>query len=237
MAERRFFTFPENVDLKKGFLTLPEDEAHHAVKVLRLKAGDRIEVIDGKRVYIAEVKSADKKKVTASILGYEVSDEKYPKLVLCQGFVKGKKADFIVEKATELGADEIVFFPTEHSVGVFDEKKQERLLKIAREASKQSRRVNIPDVKVLRSFFVPQMKSGEIGILFDPRAERNIKDGMEKPSEVETVYIFVGPEGGFSSDEVRMLEESSITAYRIDVPVLRTETASIVALAVVSVLF
>lgn len=237
MTERRFFTFPENVDLKKGFLKLPEDESHHAVKVLRLKAGDKIEVIDGERVYLAQIKQANKKEVIANILNINVPKEKYPKVVLCQGFVKGKKADFIVEKATELGADEIIFFPTEYSVAVFDEKKKEKLLRITREASKQSKRASIPEVKVLNSFFAPQIKTGELGILFDPNASRDIREGIEKPLNVKKIYIFVGPEGGFSPAEVQTLEEKSIKSYKINVPILRTETASLVALTIAAVLF
>lgn len=232
MSDRRFFAFPEGVNLKSGFIKLPEEEAFHAFKVLRLKEGDSVEVIDGKHVYSAQIERIKKDELLVRIISYREAQRRLPEIVLCQSFVKGKKADFIVEKATEMGADEILFFPAEYSVGDYDEKKLKRFEKVSREAAKQSKRDYLPQIKIMNSLYLPALKSDEAGILFDPYAEESIRNAaLNRNKDLKKVYIFVGPEGGFSRDEVRRYAENNVRAYRFDTPVLRAETAALAALA------
>lgn len=237
MPERRFFTFPELVDKENGYLRLPDDEIHHALNVLRLKQGSKIVVIDGSTVYQGRIESASKKDFLVVIEKSRPVLRKEPRIVLWQAFVKGRKASFVVEKATEAGVDEIVFFPAERSVAKYGRTKLEKLKKIAIQASKQSKRDYIPSIRFEETFDNHFFDNDRIGIALDICGEElSIKKLMqEKP--VKEVNVFVGPEGGFTEDEIKLFANNGVRSFRLNLPVLRTETAALAAVILASVIF
>jgi len=235
VVKRRFVTYPELV--KGDRLFLPEEEAHHAIRVLRLKPGDAVSVIDGIRVYEGKIESISKKEVSVKIETRREAVRKRPEIILYQAFVKGKKAEFIVEKTTEAGVDEIVFFSADHSVAVFDERKISRLSKIALQASKQSGREYAPVVRRLERFEFPVLDRGEIGFFLDPKGETLTPAGVDSGRELKRVYVFVGPEGGFSAQEKEAALKMGISVIRLNYPVLRTETAALAAVLITSFLY
>lgn len=235
MAERRFVTHPELV--KGDRLFLPEEEVHHAVRVLRLKPDDAVTVIDGSYVYEGKIESVSKKEVSVKIETRRKAVRKKPEIFLYQAFVKGKKAEFIVEKATEAGVDEIIFFPADHSVAVFDERKINRLSKIALQASKQSGREYAPVVRHLKRFEFPVLGEGEAGFLLDPEGKTLMPLEASSERELRRLYVFVGPEGGFSVQEKEAALNKGFSIIRLNYPVLRTETAALAAVLITSFLY
>lgn len=236
MSERWFYTRKELVDETRGILALPEDEAYHAVKVLRLKEGEQVTVIDGQKVYSGEIVKAKKDEVIVQIINEEVVLKKEPELILCQAFPKGKKADFIVEKTTELGVDKIIFFPSEYSVAKFESAKIDRFSKLALQASKQSKRPYPPEIEMKNSLFLPEVSKEEIVFVFDLEGEVVSFKSLEnlKPKKI---YLFVGPEGGFSSKERESFLQKGYRLIKLNLPVLRAETAALASIFFATLFF
>lgn len=237
MAERRFFTRPDLVDRKNRLIRLPDDEAHHASRVLRLKKGDEVSVLDGTSVFFGYVVNDEKKNFLIRLVKEERPKKRTPEIVLYQAFVKGKKADFVVEKATEAGADGIVFFPSENSVSSYDSRKVERLKKVAIQASKQSKREYPPYIEALKAPDFPELLKGEAGIVFDPEGKTNAIEELMKIEKPEKIFLFVGPEGGFSRNEKKKFKEKGFLLLRLDLPVLRAETAALAAVVIAALVF
>lgn len=238
MVERRFITYPELVDRKRKIIRLPEEEAHHASRVLRLKEGDEVTVIDGLHIYFGRIADSRLRSFTV-VFDSEVKVERtYPEIVLCQAYAKGKKADFIVEKATEAGADKIIFFRSEHAVSYYDETKLKRLSKVAWQASKQSKRPYPPEVEGKDGFYLPEIGEDELGLVLDPEGSPvELKELACGERLIRKLYIFVGPEGGFSKREKEKFKEKGFLLVRLNLPVLRTETAALASVVLASFLF
>jgi 16S rRNA (uracil1498-N3)-methyltransferase len=235
VVERRFYTYPELVS--DEYLILPEEEAYHAIKVLRLRPDDLITVIDGENVYTGRIEKISKKNLRVKIEAKKKALHQRPEIVLYQAFAKGKKADFIVEKATEAGVDEVIFFPSEYSVSIYDDEKIKRLNKIALQASKQSKRDFAPRVRRLERFELPKLKRNELGYLFDPEGDVFTAKGPASTVTLSRIYLFVGPEGGFSKSEKEASAKMGFNVVRLNFPVLRTETAALAAVLLAGFLF
>lgn len=237
MADRRFFTTPDLIDREKQLIRLPDEEAHHASTVLRLKKGDEVSVLDGEFLYFGYVINDRKKSFLIKFVKKIEARRELPEIVLFQAFIKGKKADFVVEKATEAGADGIVFFPSEHSVSFYDSKKVERLKKVALQASKQSKRAYPPSVEALSFPSFPELAEREVGIVFDPEGRANALEELLKIEKPERVCLFVGPEGGFSQKEKKAFEEKGFLVLKLNLPVLKAETAALAAVVLAALVF
>jgi 16S rRNA (uracil1498-N3)-methyltransferase len=208
-----------------GVLDLPEGEAHHVLKVLRGRAGDLVEVVDGAgRLFTAELRggreAAVLEELTASGGGaVEVS--------LYQAVPKGGRMDLVVEKATEVGATTIVPLLAERSVVNPREGKVGRWRRVAVAAARQSLRLRVPHVAEPVRFEDAVLKAGESGVLL-----HNAPDLQPVEALVEApTSLFVGPEGGWSEGELRLAEEAGLAFGGLGPYRLRSETAGIVAVA------
>ncbi len=233
MARRRFF-----VDqVRNGRAELEGDDAHHLTRVLRVEAGQKFEISDNSRVWLAEVETARKNLVTFSVL-HEI--EPVPELAavtLYAALIKFERLEWAIEKATELGVSRIIPVDTNRSEqGLFQgaTKRVERWRRIAREASEQSRRLRVPEIAD------PAKLDSAIA---DRSTHRVLAD--ENPGVVpllravrispgESVALLIGPEGGWIDAERSRLAESGWTPASLGPLVLRAETAVCAALAVVN---
>jgi 16S rRNA (uracil1498-N3)-methyltransferase len=206
-------------------LELPAGEAHHVLKVLRARTGDTVEVVDGAgRLFSAELQSGREAAVleelaAPDLAGVEVS--------LYQAVPKGGRMDLVVEKATEVGATNIVPLLTERGVVNPREGKVGRWRRVAEAAARQSLRFHVPHVAEPMRFEEAVLNAGEAGMLL-----HNAPD--LKPVEVQVespACLFVGPEGGWSEGELRFAEEAGIAFGGLGPYRLRSETAGIVAVA------
>ena len=238
----RFFVKPSDIDGKYIYMTDKQD-LHHMKKVLRMSAGDEMDISDGSaweyHVVIEEL--SDKEAVLLILDKQKFAREPELLVTLFQGIPKAGKMEGIIQKCVELGVNSIVPVFMERTV-VVDKgnfgKKLDRWQKISDEAVKQCKRGIIPDIQEACRFnqALNLMRDYDL-ILFPYENEdnrtikdclREIADSGEKP---KTVAIIIGPEGGFADKEVAALDEAGAERVSLGKTILRTETAGPAALA------
>jgi 16S rRNA (uracil1498-N3)-methyltransferase len=230
MKEVRFFYVP---DVRQS-TALPDEEAVHAVRVLRMVAGDELMLMDGNGTfYRAVVTLAHGHHCQFDIL------ETLPQQRPWQGYVHLAMAptkmmdrtEWMVEKATEIGIDELSFLDCR-----FSERKvlkTERIDKIIVAAMKQSRKAWKPVLNALTPFadFVTTPRQGKMFIAhcYDEIAKVNLYDELRQLAPDEPTTVLIGPEGDFSIDEVRMAVDAGWVSVDLGKSRLRTETACLSA--------
>lgn len=230
----RFFT--ENIDEREAILT--GDDSRHATQVLRMRAGDLAVLCDGKGTdYLARLENADKYMCRFSILECSPNAaEPNIYLRLFQAIPKGDKMEFIVQKAVECGASEIIPFFSKRCVSRPDSKavakKTERYQRIALEAAKQCGRGIIPKIgeAVEFSALTELISVENTGILFYECAELPLKSAVSDFKH--NVDIVIGSEGGFEPSEAAILTDRGLSAVSLGKRILRCETAPIAAISI-----
>ena len=230
MKETRFFYVPDTEKLTE----LPAEEANHAIKVLRLKEGDELMLMDGKgSFYRAEVTLVSNHHCMYRIV------ERQPQQPQWEGHVHlaiaptkmNDRIEWMAEKATEVGIDELSFLNCQ-----FSERrvlKVPRIQKIVVSAVKQSRKAWVPQVSEMTAFdkFIAEPRTARkyIAHCYDEIPRTYLFDELRKPSDVQDAVVLVGPEGDFSIDEVRKAVASGYQSVHLGTSRLRTETAGLSA--------
>ena len=223
---------------KNRELELLESDIHHIKRVMRMKKGDKIEVVFDKLVYVCEIKSIDP-------LSFDVIDEKRENneldidLVVAIGLVKEQKMDLILQKLTELGVKEIIPLKMERSIVKLDDvrykKKKERWEMICKEASEQSHRNVIPKIGSMMSLKELINIDSNIKLVASVKESENfINKYLQKMNKCVKMIIVIGPEGGISSSEEDFLVANGYESVSLGKLVLRVETAAIYVASVVS---
>jgi len=226
--------------LRPGLVELDGPQVHYLRNVLRVRGGDRVTLFDGAGSEAdARVCAVDRARIQLEV-GVPKRSATMPRLVvsLVVGLSKGDKLDLVVEKATELGVGAILPALSERTVvrleGERAERRRQRWLRIAEAAASQSRRADIPRIAPVRSLR-EQMGAAEgaARLLFweGARGGEGLS-GIGRPSE-PSVALAVGPEGGFTSDEVQAASDLGYLPLSLGPRVLRAETAAIAAVALV----
>ena len=230
MKEERYFYVPNASDKSE----LPEEEAKHALKVLRLNVGDKIVLIDGNGSFYS---------ATVSMVGnkhcwYEINEE-IPQAKEWKGNIHlaiaptkmMDRIEWMTEKAVEVGIDELSFLNCQ-----FSERRQlktERIGKIVVAAVKQSHKAYLPTVNELVAFseFVASHPSGHrfIAHCYQEVPRVNLFDQLCQLNEADDALVMIGPEGDFSIDEVRMAVDAGFVSVDLGKSRLRTETAGLSA--------
>ena len=228
-----------NDKIDNNMVTLNQDDSYHIKKVMRMKLGEKIEVVSNKICYIAEITSLDTDNVHARIIEKkEENPEMNIKVSLVQSLVKEQKMDFIIQKATELGVSEIIPYEATRSIiktNGKEDKKIDRWQKIAKEASEQSKRVEIPKIKPILSLDeLIQLDNYDVKILCTVRENsKNIKNVLSNVKTNDTMLIVVGPEGGFTEQEEEKMIENGFVTVSLGNTVLRTETVALFVMSVI----
>lgn len=227
------FIHPE-ITANKQHIKVPPEKARYLLTVLRCKKGDALTVIDGKGgAYVSHIVSIVNKDVFIDIEGeLPLNTELHVALILYQGLLKGERMDMVIQKATELGVYEIVPVVTERSI-VRETRKLKRWRKIAEEAAEQCGRTVIPAVRVPQEFNKVFDGNKMNGLLFWEKGGIGLSEAMASIDTGKAVNILIGPEGGFTADEVREAEEHGIVRTTLGRRILRAETAAIAAAALV----
>lgn len=225
-------------------LMLDEGPTHHLLTVLRCEDGASIELFDGAdSVAEATLKIVSKRKAFACIQRVtRESRESSLKLFLCQGLAKGEKMEWIVQKAAELGV--VGFFPIQSAHAAFKlssdkiAKKIQQWQHIAVAASEQCLRNRVITVHPLFTLekWLESLPENRVCIYLDPTASTSLKN-LSQPNPGVHVYLFIGPEGGFSEAERLLFENHGVQGLSLGPRVLRTETAAISALSILQALW
>ena len=234
----RFFVQPEQ--LQENFLVLTGENAAHA-KVLRLKNGEQVLVCDGQgRECLCTVSDVSpgqislvvsEQRQSASEAGIEVS--------VYMGFPKGDKLEHGIQKATELGAAEIIAFPASRCVSRPDAKslakKLERWQKIAASAAEQSGRGRVPEVIVLGSYLeaLERASGADLAILFYENEQATTLRMALSQGTFRSIALLTGPEGGLETAEVEQARQAGAKICTLGKRILRCETAPLCALSAV----
>ena len=223
--------------ISENTIRISESERHHLLNVLRLRADDQVEVFDGVgNRYVASLCDTRTSPLQAKILQQQFHPHTPPYITLFQGLPKFDKMDLIVQKTTEIGVSEIAPMICQRSIpqSLVQEKRMIRWQRIANEAAKQCRRPHFAHVLApqgLEEGF-PRVDHLDLLILLWEGEKRNgLKEILRNHGDVKSVGIIVGPEGGFTDDEVELAIQSGCLPATFGDNTLRTETAAIVGVA------
>lgn len=238
----RFFVDKNQIAQKTVIIT--GSDFNHIKNVLRMREGEEISVMTegDDNEYRCEIASYGDNEVTCNIMFVKRSDVELPcKITLYQGLPKADKMELIIQKAVELGAYRIVPVATKRAVVKLERGKEDKKIArwnaISEAAAKQSKRAVIPKVENVLSFkdAIKECESANIKLipyeLSDPDSmekTRSIIDGIKAGDEIA---IFIGPEGGFSEEEIEMAVNSDVLPITLGHRILRTETAGFVVLS------
>ena len=232
----RFFVDPDVFD--RDTIVLSGENAQHA-KVLRLKEGEIVLVCDGQGQECVCRVSQTAPEIVLSVEDRRSSvSEPVVDVSVYVAFPKADKLEHVIQKATELGAREIIAFPSSRCVSRPDEKslkkKLERWQKIALSAAQQSGRGRIPQVLVLNSFSAALSRAAQSDralLFYENEDAYTLKMALE--GSYRTVSLMVGPEGGLEETEVSQAQEAGLKICTLGKRILRCETAPLCALSAV----
>lgn len=219
---------------------LDDDSGHYVRTVLRLKKDDTVILFNGKGgEYICELGEVSRKTVLVAVKSWvDRSVESPLQVTLGLGISRGDRMDLSVQKAVELGANRITPLITERCVVQFKgEKKPQRLQhwqKIVQHAAEQSGRTVLPELTEITDLQNWAANQQGLKVFLDPYAEKSL---AELQPEDMKVTVLTGPEGGFADQERNIVKAAGFIPVRLGSRILRTETATIAALAAVQMLW
>lgn len=233
--------FVESDKVQNNRIIIDTEDVQHIKRVLRLNIGDIITVSDSKSTdYECEITEIEKETVVCNIVNEQANDtESNIKITVFQALPKGSKMEYIIQKNTELGA--VRFVPVSLSRCVVklenkeSDKKVQRWQKISDEAAKQSGRGILPEVSAVcdLKIAVNDMKQSDLYFVPYESEDKHTLKSLLKDSNAKTISFLIGPEGGFSPEEISYITNEGVPLITLGKRILRTETAS---LAVTSML-
>lgn len=226
-----------------GSFDLPEDAAHHASRVLRLRIGDEVQLFDGAGTEChGIIEELSGKRVVVGELAQVACDRESPlKVVLAQGLSSNEKMDWVIQKATELGVTEIQPLATERSVARLSPeraaKRTEHWQQVVISACEQCGRNVLPVIHPPQDItaWLQQMKASTLDkYILQPEGSVALRS-LNKPQQM--AVLLIGAEGGFSPKESDTARLCGFTPVRLGARVLRTETAAVAGLSALQTLW
>jgi 16S rRNA (uracil1498-N3)-methyltransferase len=232
MTAAEFLVNPGDISKETKTFTLDGDEGRHAATVKRMREGEVIHLCDGQGTRaIATVVKVHKYSLDLTIDQFTFEEAPEPRFVVVQALAKGERAELAVEMLTEVGADAIIPWRAEHSIGKWDsvEKGLEKWRRTSRESAKQSRRAWIPEISNLKSTaeVCELMSQAQSVFVLHESADQALAACAIR--EQGTIMIVVGPEGGISPDELAAFSSAGARVVHMGASVMRTSTAGAIA--------
>lgn len=217
--------------------TLGEDESLHAIKVMRLKKGSQVNVTSGDgKMYLAEIDDPHPKHCTLTIVSVNSSDEKknYRIHLAIAPTKNTERIEWFIEKAIEIGVDEISFLICDHSER--DVLKSERAERVAVAAMKQSQKATLPKLNEPIRFHTFLKNNPQSEFNYIAYVDKDNSSYLSKIAPVSQNYtILIGPEGDFSAAEISLSSSFGYKAVSLGNSRLRTETAGIMACSMLNI--
>lgn len=244
---QRYFLLKDYEEIQPSKIQVSGEVFHHITRVMRMKEGARVYLIfNHQKGIVAEITEITAEMVSFREIEPIIHSTELPiEVSLFCGFPKGDKLELIVQKATELGASEIIGFPAKASVVKWNDKKrssrQERLNKIGLEAAEQSHRLVSPKVKLLetsQALFESLLSFEHILVAYEETAKQGLHSQLvatlQEVKQGDRLAFVFGPEGGLAPEEIVRLREAGAKVCSLGPRILRTETAPLYALSAVS---
>ena len=227
--------FVENLPIRIGEIyEFNNEDAHHAVRVLRMAAGETFMLADGTGAW-SQVKAfaIRKKSMEVEVIASGFQEPLATTITVVQAIPKSDRAKEAIELLTEAGVDRIVPWVASRSIG----KVSDKFAVTAREASKQSRRLRIPEVTDIATTeqICEAIKLSDLAIAFHESADIKLSDCVSSHN-VAHLLIIIGPEGGITPTELEAFKEAGAKIALLGRPILRSAHAGIAAVAAVSAL-
>ena len=234
MARRRFF-----VDaVRSGHAQIMGEDARHLSRVLRVEAGQKFEISDNRNVYLAEVESARKDLVSFAIVEQIEAVGPAVQTTLLASLIKFEHFEWMIEKATELGVERVIPVESERSekgLAAAAQKRLSRWIRIAREASEQSRRARLPVIELPVILTAALQQEANHRFVLDEAVTLPILSMMPEVRQREDrVALLAGPEGGWTERERAQIAASNWAAVSLGPQILRAETAAIAGLSIIN---
>lgn len=248
--------FVEAKDMSSEQFILTGDDAHHIVKVMRMKIGNEIIIANGLgQSAIAEIIEVHSNAVALQVVTRLQDAAALPvHVTIAQGLPKGDKMELVIQKGTEVGATRFLPFESERMIVQYDAKKEakrlERWRKIAKEAAEQAHRSYLPEVTSVQSFHSLMQVMTEYDLVlfcYEEEAKAKQNNGLagalanwrksdkyeqlKNNDQPSNILVVIGPEGGFTEVEAAKAIQSGAIAISLGNNILRTETAGLVALS------
>jgi 16S rRNA (uracil1498-N3)-methyltransferase len=214
---------------------LDKDEAHHAIKVLRLKIGEEIMISDGSGNWVSgPIEELGKKTLLIKVSNQGQKKLNKPELVIVQAITKSDRNKEMLELITVAGVDRIIPWQSDRSISKWQSDSADKWELTIKESCKQARRVVMPKLsKVIDSKQLgEELSSVPYSIIFHEAASTNFSD-VNVPSDITSIYLIIGPEGGITDEELLMFKGITSNVVRLGEPVLRSAHAGFAALAAV----
>lgn len=238
---RRFFV--EKIIPTGGFLSITGKEARHIRNVLRMKKGETLILMDREgQSYEATIEAIHYKEVRVKITKTIPPIPPSPvKISLAQAFIKSHPMEYLIQKVTELGIHSIHPFYSERTViqikSAHLKSKMDRWMEIMKSACKQCGRVTLPDLNAPLPFeelinTVPNKKTLKV-LLWEDEDKVDLKRLLTSMSSALHVFVIVGPEGGFTSNEINRAQEAGFQIVSLGNRILRAETAAVSLLSII----
>ncbi|MDD4036667.1 MAG: RsmE family RNA methyltransferase [Bacilli bacterium] len=233
---QRYFVLKKDNNLFK----IKGDDYHHIVNVMRLKINDKIEVVYNNIVYLSLIEKIENNIVYASMIDIiESNSELSIDVTIAQALVKEDKFNYILQKGTELGVKSFIPVAMERSIVKLDQNKAlnklNRWQKICKEASEQSKRIIISQVKAIKSINDLTKLDYDYKILCSVNEEvRTIKKVLQDIKINSKIIVVIGPEGGLTHLEEKKLIDNGYIRVSLGNRVLRTETASLFIMSLIN---
>ena len=226
--------------ISNGCTILEGEEAHHAKDVFRLKEGDEIRLFDGEgHGWKGLIQVLHKSSIQIQGLSEYSDKNSTPTIILAQSLLPRDSMDWVVEKATELGVSEIQPLFTERCQIKLNEAKKElkakHWQKTALSACKQSGRLTLPQVQEPIGFreLLDGLSCYTLVVAANPgKTAQDLKAALSESSNLKSILIVIGPEGGFSEGEIQALKDRGAKEVQFNSNILRSETASVYLLSV-----
>ncbi|MDP3143730.1 MAG: RsmE family RNA methyltransferase [Candidatus Omnitrophota bacterium] len=236
----RFYTPPENI--KEKIIIKDSSEIHHLKDVLRMKIGEETIIFDGKgNEYNAKINSLSNHEVVLLIIDKKEGGRKnLLQVCLACALPKKSKSEFIVEKATELGAQRVIPLKTVRTIvdlkGERAERKVERWQEIAVNASKQSQRKTVPKIEKIHTFnqAMQEIKKYDLCLIPCLFGKRKKIEDLLMHFSGKSIMVFIGPEGDFTAEEVRLAIKSGCQLVTLGEQVLKVDSAAFYTLSVIN---
>ncbi|SEB40872.1 16S rRNA (uracil(1498)-N(3))-methyltransferase [Paenibacillus sp. GP183] len=237
---QRYFLRPDQ--FQGQIVTIEGDDAHHLQRVMRAEVGDEVICSNGKdREARVRITSLDKSSITGeAVEELPMNAEPAVKVWIAQSLPKGDKMEIVIQKGTEIGAARFLPFLSERTVVQYDAKKEakrtERWQKIAKEAAEQAHRNRVPEVESVLSWKQLLRQADQVDaawICYEKEDGKQLRTAIQEALETEKAMSFlfaVGPEGGFTEQEIQQAEAAGFISVSLGKRILRTETAAMVGL-------
>ena len=220
-------------------LKLDSSDINHVINVMRMKVNEEFEIVYDKVIYSCKITNIDKRNVEYEIISENRSNiKKDKKIIIAPCIIKEQKMDYLLQKATELGVDEIIPLNSSRTIVKIDNKKDNKISrwnKILKEASEQSFRLDIPKIHEIANIKDVVKYNADLKIVCDTlEMSKNVKKVLQDNKKSDTILIVVGPEGGLSKEEVEYLKNNGFTSVSLGKNILRAETVPLYVLSIIN---